>query len=265
MTRVLITGGHGYIGSLLTRHLRAQDIDVEVSDPTVKNFGTRDMTRHYQHFRCPQLNTYSHIIHLAAHSSVAACEADPSGAIDNNILNTIRLGRQLSEQTLIFASSGSVLDANTTRLYDTTKSTAEQVLPYVHRDTHILRFGTVCGVSPVMREDLILNGMVRDAVRTKVVTVRNPHAWRPVLFFPDLCAAVDDIIAGHADPGVRDLASYQARIGGWADMVAKITGAEIVDDGLTPHYDFKMAVVPKSLTSPEKVINELVGYWRARS
>lgn len=262
MTRILITGGAGYVGSVLTRHLRGRDFDVEVSDPLVKP-STQDMTRHYQYFRIPQMNTYDAVIHLAAHSTVAACEADPAGAIDNNILQTIRLARQMSFQTLIFASSGSVLDCNTVKLYDTTKRTIEQALPYIYPKAHILRFGTVCGVSPAMRGELLLNGMVRDAVRTGAITVRNPHAGRPVLFFPDLCAAVDRILSGDCPPGLYNTASFQTSIGGWADMVAGVTGASIVEEGPCPHYSFKM-VPPLTGTEPEKVIKELMEYWRKR-
>lgn len=260
--RILITGGHGYVGSYLTRHLRSHDFDVEVSDPTVKNSAI-DMTRHYQYFRVPNLNGYQAIIHLAAHSSVAACESDPQGAVNNNLTDTIHLARKLDDQMFIFASSGSVLDQNTTRLYDATKRSAEQLLPYIYPRSHVLRFGTVCGVSPVMREALILNGMTRDAVRKDVITVRNPHAWRPVLFLPDLCAAVERILAGETQPGVHDLASFQARIGGWADMVSQATGVGIVEEGPTPHYDFKMMTVDNP-TPPEKVIGELVKYWRGK-
>src|ERR1700676_658785 len=120
MTRVLITGGAGFVGSYLTRHLRASDFDVEVSDPTVKNTSI-DHSRHYQYFRVPNLNIYSAVIHLAAHSSVAACEADPQGAVNNNLLDMIHLARKMDDQIFIFASSGSVLDGNTTKLYDATK------------------------------------------------------------------------------------------------------------------------------------------------
>lgn len=262
--RILITGGHGYVGSYLTKHLRARDFDVEVSDPTVKNTSI-DMSRHYQYFRCPQLNGYQAVMHLAAHSSVAACDADPQGAVNNNLLDMIHLARKMDDQIFIFASSGSVLDGNTSKLYDATKRAGEQILPYVYPRAHILRFGTVCGVSPVMREDLILNGMVRDAVRTGVITVRNSHAWRPVLFLPDLCAAVDRILAGQMPSGVHDLASFQARIGGWADMVSQVTGARIEDAGLTEHYEFRMTIPPKGLTTPEAMIKELMEYWRGRS
>lgn len=262
MTRILITGGHGYIGASLTRHLRSQDYDVEVSDPAVKNSAI-DMTRHYQYFRVPNLNGYQVIIHLAAHSSVVACEADPQGAVNNNLTDTIHLARKLDDQVFIFASSGSVLDPNTSKLYDATKRSAEQLLPYIYPPCHILRFGTVCGVSPVMREDLILNAMTRDAVRNDVVSVRNSNAWRPVLFLPDLCAAVDRILAGKTEPGVHDMASFQARIGSWADMVSRATGAKIVEEGPSPHYDFRMMPMANP-TPPETVIGELVKHWRGK-
>ncbi len=219
--------------------------------------------RRYQDFLAKWVNDFDTIIHLAALSSVAACYAHPVGALTNNLTDLVAFTRTLKHQALIFASTGSLHDRNTRTLYDLTKQAAELVLPKVHPNTHILRLGTVCGVSPVMREDLILNGMTRDAVRTGTITVRNPGAWRPVLFFPDLCAAVDRILAGE-NPGIHELASFQCRIGGWAEMVARSTGANIVDAEMTPHYDFRMPVLD-SVTTPERVIEGLVGYWREKS
>lgn len=262
MSRILITGGAGYIGSVLAAHLIRQEHSVVLCDPMaadVTAFRYQDIARN------GGLDVFDTIIHLAAHSSVGACEDDPCGAIDNNLVDVIDFARKLSGQTFIFASTGSIRDPNTTMLYDTTKRAAEQTLPHIYPATHILRFGTVCGVSPVMREDLILNGMVRDAVRTGVITVRNPGAWRPVLFFADLCQAIDLLVTGGSESGVYDLASFQTKIGGWADMVAKETGARIVDEGLTPHYSFRMPVLPKSFVTPEAAIRELMEFWRAKT
>lgn len=259
MSRILITGAMGYIGSVLTPHLRALGHDVSVIDPRAEP-PTRYQDLIYGTGVHPDT-----IIHLAAHSSVGACVADPFGAACNNLTDLLPWSRTLTTEKFIFASSGSVFDTNTTGLYDATKRAAEQIIPYIYPNTYLLRFGTVCGVSPVMREDLILNGMVRDAVQRGVITVRNPGAWRPVLFFPDLCHAMERLVDSDARPGVYNLASFQARIGGWADMVAGYTGASIEDAGMSDHYDFKMPILPRSLVSVEDVIRGLAGYWREQS
>ena len=257
MTRVLLTGGAGYIGCHLAVYLRALGHDIGIVDPNAGN------PLRYQDTLYGNRPAVDAIIHLAAHSSVSACEKDPYGAVFNNLADIIPWVRSLTTEKLIFASSGSVFDPNTSNLYDITRRAAEAILPILHPNTYVVRFGTVCGVSQAMRKDLLLNGMARDAVRTGVITVRNPGAWRPVLFFPDLCHAMERLIAGDARPGVYNLASFQARIGGWADMVANETGARIKEGEATPHYDFKMPILPRSLTTPQAVIGELMEYWRA--
>lgn len=259
VSKILITGGSGYIGSVLHRHLIEAEHAVAIVDPDV---GDTLSVRRYQEVEDWQLQRFDAVIHLAAHSSVAACDADPEGAFANNVAGVVDLISKLRHgQTFIFASTGSLHDINASRVYDRTKRQAETMILCNYPTAHILRLGTVCGVSPAMREDLILNGMTRDAVRKGVIRVTNPHAWRPVLFFPDLLAAVDGVLSGGALVGIHGLASFQARIGSWADMVAKVTGAEIDDVGLSPHYDFRMPL-PSSVTTPEAVIGELAEYWR---
>lgn len=254
--RILIIGGAGYIGTALTAYLTQAGYAVDTLD--IAEGASRRLR--YQNFVPVDYNI---IIHLAAHSSVAACAADPVGAIDNNLIDFADFTRRLgSDQTLLFVSTGSIHDRNTSNLYDSTKRSAEAIIPIFHPRSYVMRFGTVCGVSPKMREDLILNGMVRDAVRKNAVTVCNPGAWRPVLFFSDLCYAVERLLESTAPYGAYNLASFQARIGSWADMVARQLGVEIIDAGISPHYDFRMPILPESKTTPEAVINELAEYWR---
>lgn len=260
VNKILITGGAGYIGSVLAEHLRCAGHYVN----TLDNARSATYETTYQKFS-PVAHDDT-IIHLAAHSSVAACEANPAGALGNNLIDLMEFVRRLRpEQTFIFASTGSLYDSNAHRLYDGTKRAAEMAIPLLHPKSYILRFGTVCGVSPTMREDLILNGMVRDAVRKGVITVYNPGAWRPVLFFADLCYTIERLLGGYAEYGTHGIASFQTKIGGWADMVAHQTAATIVDAGIAPHYNFRMDVLPRSLTTPEAVIEELVEYWRDHS
>lgn len=258
--RLLLTGGSGYIGSALHAHLLHAEHDVSIVD---LRHGDELSTGRYQDIHPYQLDSFDVVIHLAAHSSVAACEADPDGARANNAHDVAGLVSKLAAQTLIFASTGSLYSKNGPRMvYDQTKGEAEEIVRS-YQDAHILRLATVCGVSPVMREDLILNGMTRDAVKTGVVAVRNPWAWRPVLFLPDLFWFVDRILYGEMDPGLHDLASFNARIGSWADIVAKATGSAIKEAPDTPTYNFRMPTLTDAPGTLERTIRELKGYWSA--
>jgi len=48
-----------------------------------------------------------------------------------------------------------------------------------------LRQGTVCGHSPRMRFDLIVNIMFKHALAMGEITVNNPSIWRPILSIKD--------------------------------------------------------------------------------
>jgi nucleoside-diphosphate-sugar epimerase len=256
---ILITGCYGYVGNYLLKRLPKGVMGVD-------NRQFPAIGRYQDWIFFP--GEVRHVIHLAAHSSVAACAADPLGAIDNNLTDAIAFARKmLAGQTLIFASTGSIYSRGSERaVYDLTKELAEMALVSVCStagvNLHILRLATVAGVSPTMREDLILNGMTRDAVRTGVVTVRNPGAWRPVLFLSDLAWFVDRILSGEVSPGLHDLASYQARIGSWADIVATATGAKIIEAPDTPTYNFRMPILEGAPGRPDDVIEQLVRHWR---
>jgi UDP-glucose 4-epimerase len=258
VSRILLTGGSGYIGSALHAHLMRAEHEVAIVD---RRHGDNLSTSRYQDIHPWQLDRFDVVIHLAAHSSVAACEADPDGAWANNAHDLAMFIAKLTTQTFIFASTGSLYSRNGPRMvYDQTKEAAEASVA-VYPNAHILRLATVCGVSPIMREDLILNGMVRDAVKTGVVTVRNSGAWRPVLFLPDLCWFVDRILAGEETPGCHDLASFNARIGSWADIVATATGAVIKEATDTPTYDFRMPILDGAPGQLDRVLAGLKGYW----
>lgn len=216
----------------------------------------------YQDLAQKYLDQFDAIVHLAAHSSVAACEADPRGALRNNATDLPDFLGKLSDQTFIHASTGSLRDINRKMTYDRTKVLAETAISELRPSAHMLRLGTVCGVSPVMREDVLLNGMTRDAVRDGVVRVCNQGAWRPVLFLSDLCWYVDRILTGDVDPGVHELASFQCRIGGWAEMVAERVDAEVKVVPDTSSYNFRMPVLEDGPGDLETVLSELTTYWR---
>lgn len=51
------------------------------------------------------------------------------------------------------------------------------------------RKGTVCGYSPRMRLDLLVNTMLKSALRDNIITINNPSIWRPILSIQDVASA----------------------------------------------------------------------------
>jgi nucleoside-diphosphate-sugar epimerase len=83
-----------------------------------------------------------------------------------------------------------------------------------------LRQGTVCGWSPRMRFDLIVNTMVKSALTTGVITVNNPSIWRPLLDIRDAVSAFTRAVqASYRLSGVFNVASDNYTVGQVADLV----------------------------------------------
>lgn len=233
---VLILGGQGYIGSALATHLSTTGFEVRSVDPGVR--GTPGPApndpRRYQNLSPDELSEFGAVVLLAGHSSVSACLNDPVGSFANNVAGFVDLVHKLRGQRLVYASSVSVHTRTTSgaasedepfpepvALYDLHKQAIERYARLAYPASYGLRFGSVCGPSPNIRSELLLNSLVRSAVRRGRVEVANPHAHRPLLGIGDLCRAVEAVLARPIPPGCYNLASANVRIGELAAWVAR--------------------------------------------
>jgi nucleoside-diphosphate-sugar epimerase len=95
-----------------------------------------------------------------------------------------------------------------------------------------LRKGTVCGFSPRMRMDLIVNTMFKSAMTQQLVTVNNASIWRPILDIRDAAMGyVRAIQADYSINGVYNITSGNYTVGHVGDMVKhrveKLTGQRV--------------------------------------
>jgi len=216
---VLVTGGAGYIGSVLVPFLVQQGFFVSVFDSFY--FGRRPI----QHFpkgvhvirgdiRRPPSDLFQSIdsvIHLAALSNDPTAEFNPiaNEAINTEGTKTIALmAKEKGVRRFVFASSCSIYDCglcsniatktenaevNPKNPYSRSKFLAERFLLQLTDNTFsptVLRKGTVYGPSPRMRYDLIVNTMVRDAMRSKKLHVFcRGRQWRPLISIHDVANA----------------------------------------------------------------------------
>jgi len=182
--KVLVTGGAGYIGSILVRRLLEARHEVVVLDrlafgdePLRELAGRPDLRLVAGDIRDRDLvaslvRDREAVVHLAAIVGEAACAADPKLAIETNFEAT----RHLAEASVaagiarfVFASTCSVYGAGRAsrlseeselapaELYAETRVNAERALTEVARGGFrptVLRFGTVYGYSPRTRFDL---------------------------------------------------------------------------------------------------------------
>ncbi|MFQ5351376.1 MAG: NAD-dependent epimerase/dehydratase family protein, partial [Thermoanaerobaculia bacterium] len=91
-----------------------------------------------------------------------------------------------------------------------------------------LRQGTICGYSPRMRLDLVVNTMTKTALTAGRITVNNPAIWRPILSIDDAVAAYVRSVEANADiSGIFNVASGNYTIGELGDYVKEVLDEEL--------------------------------------
>ncbi len=228
--RVLVTGGAGYIGSILSRRLLEAGHDVLVVDKLM--FGVEPVknlvgNKHFE-LQAGDIMNYADItrslekvdavVHLASIVGDPACAAEPDTATETNLISTLRLSRLCREKKIerfVFASTCSVYGAsegdseitetsplNPVSLYAETKIDCEKVL--LAFDTGgfsptILRLGTLYGLSPRMRFDLVVNYLTWKALAQKKIKIFNGACWRPFVHVNDIVGAFLNVLDAPID------------------------------------------------------------------
>lgn len=208
--RVLVTGGAGYIGSVLTPLLLENGYEVRVLDDLMYG-GTTLLP----HFRNPMFDFVKAdirdlaamqaavqgcdaVIHLAAIVGFPACRKHPELAQTVNVAGTQAVAAAAGPDRLVlFGSTGSNYGAlvdevcteetplNPLSLYGKTKTAAERYL-MDHCRTIAYRFATAFGVSPRMRLDLLVNDFVYTAMKMKYLVIYESHFMRTFIHVYDI-------------------------------------------------------------------------------
>jgi nucleoside-diphosphate-sugar epimerase len=208
--KILVTGGAGYIGSVLVPMLLRRDHHVRVLDTLM--YGGHSLLPHFRHpnfeftkgdVRDPQtvekaVADCDLVIHLAAIVGFPACRKYPDLAQTINVEGTKVVGRAAGPDRLILLGStgsnyGALVDEvctedtplNPLSLYGKTKTTAEQYLRENNR-TIAYRFATAFGSSPRLRLDLLVNDFVHKAVSESYLVVYEPHFMRTFIHVHDI-------------------------------------------------------------------------------
>lgn len=212
MERILITGGAGYIGSVLTPMLLEQGHHVTIYDSFM--YGAQPVLGFSMH---PHLELVrgdvrdaealrrvirgrDWVMHLAAIVGYPACAADPFRAQTTNVDGTRNVLEAMDKnQRLIFASTGStygkVIGTATEdtpiaplTLYGKNKRDCERMIRSSAVPHTILRFATVFGSSPRLRLDLLINDFVYQALHSKQIVLFEGHFRRTFLHSTDAAA-----------------------------------------------------------------------------
>jgi nucleoside-diphosphate-sugar epimerase len=214
---ILVTGGAGYIGSVLSQRLLNRGYRVRILDRLYWGRGPIEaildqvelVEADVRDMPATALDGVDAVIHLAGLSNDPTAEYDPAANWQMNAVATETLGRSCVDrgiERLVFASSCSLYDGMPPGMHDerapieprgayaTSKRYGEQALLALVDDglcPVMLRNGTVYGHSPRMRFDLVVNTFVKDALlRGQLSLHGGGWMWRPLVDVRDVSDAM---------------------------------------------------------------------------
>lgn len=239
---ILVAGGAGYIGSVLVPKLIELGYKVDVLDlfwfgnhlPDETGIVHKDIF----HVEKEDVDRYDVVIFLAGLSNDPMAEFSPAQNFISNAAAPAYLAyitKQAGVRKFIYAGSCSVYGYTVDELFDEgsptisdypygiSKLQGERAVMQLAGEgfsTITLRQGTVCGYSPRMRLDLVVNTMFKTCLSDKQIIVNNPSIWRPILAMQDAVQAyVKAIQADSNISGIFNVASGNFTVGEIAESV----------------------------------------------
>ncbi len=231
--RVLVTGHHGYIGSVLVpmferagHSVVGLDFDLFASctfgEPPAE---IESIQKDVRDVEVEDLAGFDAVVHLAAVCNDPIGDLNPRATYDINHLASVRLAAKAKEagvSRFLFSSSCSLygkgaddelLDENATfapvTAYGQSKVLAERdIAPLgdAKFTPSYLRNATAYGVSPLLRADIVVNNLVGFAVTTGAILIQSDGTpWRPLVHIEDISRAFLSVL--HAP---RELVHNQA-------------------------------------------------------
>jgi len=217
--QVLVLGGAGYLGSVVVARLLQAGFRVRVLDSFLFGEGSLEDVRTRTGCELVRgdvrdigavvkaMRGCDAVVHLAAIVGDPACDDNKQLAMEVNRAATRMLAdvaKGCGVRRFVFASSCGVYGAsescldetsavNPLSVYAQTKVDSENILvagTAAGLAPTILRLGTLFGLSPRMRFDLVVNLFVARAASSGKITVLNGEQWRPFLHVQDAARAV---------------------------------------------------------------------------
>ncbi len=211
MANILVTGGAGYIGSVLVPELLKDGHNVTVLDNFLFGQSSLNHVCHLSNFRvyrgdvriladmAPLLKEADIIIPLAAYVGAPFCDKDPIGATTTNKDAVFMMMKYLNkDQVVIMPTTNSAYGTgdfcnedsplNPISRYAIDKVEVEKVL-MDHPNATSLRLATVFGMSPRMRIDLLVNDMTYRSIYDGFVVLFESHFKRNYIHVLDVCQA----------------------------------------------------------------------------
>lgn len=220
LRRVLIVGGAGYLGSVLTARLLGHGYTVRILDSFL--YGRRSLEQLPEtpaleviegdlrniHTCVSALDGVHAVVLLAAIVGDPASKIRPRETIETNVIAAQALAAACKHQCItrflyastcsVYGLGGSLLDEGAelqpVSLYARTKIASERAILSMGDEYFaptILRMGTLYGFSPRMRFDLVVNTMTMHAFKERRIRVFGGKQWRPLVSVQDAAAAFE--------------------------------------------------------------------------
>lgn len=216
MSKILITGGAGYIGSMLCTKLLEAGHIVTVIDLLKYDKGSLNHLYFHKNFKliCDDIRKVSlikkfikqhdFIIPLAALVGAPLCEKFKKDALSTNLgsIKTLcKLATKKNKVIYLTTNSGygigeknKYCDENSPlkpiSLYGKTKCDGEDLVRSKIKNHVCFRLATVFGHSYRMRSDLLVNNFVYTAIKKKKLTLFEPHFRRNFIHVRDVVNAI---------------------------------------------------------------------------
>lgn len=194
--KILVTGGAGYLGSVLVSDLLAEGHDVTVLDSFLYRQNSLAHLCHYSSLQIvrgdirvesaikPLLKKADVIIPLAALVGAPLCDKDPVGATATNHDAVLMMLKNISKhQGILMPTTNSAYGSGNAANHCTEESPLNPISKYAidkveiekalmqHPNAISFRLATVFGMSPRMRIDLLVNDFVYRAVTDRFVVL----------------------------------------------------------------------------------------------
>lgn len=252
-TKVLVTGGCGFIGCTLVRLLQQRGVHVRVLD---------NLSRGFRSYVGPQtellvgdirdpeavaraMTGIDAVVHLAAYGSVIESISDPRENFDINVRGTLTVlegARDAGVERLVFASTGGAIMGDTAPPVDET-SVPRPISPYGSSKlcgeaychgfagsyglrTIMLRFGNVYGPWSAHKKGAVTT-FAKALLQDQPITIfGDGSASRDLLHVSDLCSGIMAALEVDVAPAsVFHLASGQeTTVGELARLMAELAG-----------------------------------------
>ena len=216
MQKVLITGGAGYIGTMLSTKLLNLGYQVTVVDLLKYDKGSLNHLYFYKNFQflCEDVRNknlmkklvkkFDFIIPLAALVGAPLCERFKKDAISTNLETIKTLCKIVTKKNkIIYLTTNSGYGVgeknkycdensplNPISLYGKTKCDGEDLVRSKTKNYVCFRLATVFGHSYRMRSDLLVNNFVFTALKKKKLTLFEPHFRRNFIHVRDVANAI---------------------------------------------------------------------------